>query len=596
MTARPRLCLSLGVTGHREANLRGADLDALRSVVAGALAQAEAALQAVARQHTEAFDAASPRLRLLSALADGADSLVAHAALERGWRLDACLPFAREEYAADFDAPQLADYEALLARSDAVFELPGQRADVEAAYESVGRLILDQCDLLIALWDGDRNRGRGGTSYVVAEAVARQVPVLHIHTSGSQPPQILWSGLGIAELDQPTVETVPRAALQDMLPQVVAALTEPPQPEVDRRMLQRFYSEPATRSRPPLTYTMLLAAAGVRRLTRRDLQPLSAADGARAIRAPLASDRLDAGFLDPIAGRYGVADLAGSHFAQLFRSGFVANYLLAGFAVVLALSGLLAPALKLPLILAELACVMLIIANTQAGRRLGWHERWMDNRHLAEQLRSLAMSSVVGDLALRSTLGTRDAAAVPGWVAWLVRATARETGLPQVRVDEGYLREVHQGALRLVDEQLGYHRANAARMHKLEHRLHRAGEVLFGATVAGCLGWITFKLGGLPMGVKGKVGLTEIVTFATVAMPALGSAIYGVRMQGDFAGAAYRSQVTVERLERLRQAMAGDPMEHARLLARLRNLSDIMTNDIGNWRTTFKARPLTLPG
>jgi hypothetical protein len=86
------------------------------------------------------------------------------------------------------------------------------------------------------------------------------------------------------------------------------------------------------------------------------------------------------------------------------------------------------------------------------------------------------------------------------------------------------------------------------------------------------------------------------VTFATVAMPALGSAIYGVRMQGDFAGAAYRSQVTVERLERLRQAMAGDPMEHARLLARLRNLSDIMTNDIGNWRTTFKARPLTLPG
>ena len=76
----------------------------------------------------------------------------------------------------------------------------------------------------------------------------------------------------------------------------------------------------------------------------------------------------------------------------------------------------------------------------------------------------------------------------------------------------------------------------------------------------------------------------------------LGAAIYGIRMQGDFAGVAYRSQVTVDRLERLKRAMQKDPIDYARLSARLRNLADIMLTDVSSWRTTYQARPLALPG
>jgi hypothetical protein len=42
--------------------------------------------------------------------------------------------------------------------------------------------------------------------------------------------------------------------------------------------------------------------------------------------------------------------------------------------------------------------------------------------------------------------------------------------------------------------------------------------------------------------------------------------------------------------------MADDPAEHARLQARLRSLADIMLSDVAHWRTTYRARPLTLPG
>ena len=171
---RPRLELAIGVTGHRASNLAGVDLLALRAAVSTILAELESALRGVGRQHAMAFDAAPPRMRLVSALADGADTLVAQAALAAGWRLDVCLPFVREEYAKDFELGiDLQVYLDLIGSAGAVMELPGRRADAAAAYEAVGRLVLEQSDILIALWDGDPDRGRGGTSRVVAEAIAR---------------------------------------------------------------------------------------------------------------------------------------------------------------------------------------------------------------------------------------------------------------------------------------------------------------------------------------------------------------------------------------------------------------------------------------
>ena len=133
------------------------------------------------------------------------------------------------------------------------------------------------------------------------------------------------------------------------------------------------------------------------------------------------------------------------------------------------------------------------------------------------------------------------------------------------------------------------------RSHTLEHRLHLAGEFLFGGTIVACSAWIVCTLAGVPMSF-GAIGLTEIVTALTAAMPAVGAALYGIRMQGDFARVADRSLVTVVRLERLKRALNVDPLDYTRLTARLRRLADIMLADIEHWRTTYQARPLALPG
>lgn len=375
----------------------------------------------------------------------------------------------------------------------------------------------------------------------------------------------------------------------------VRLLCLPPDHAVDTRMLAQFYRQRGRTRTPALPYPLLLAVTGVRALNRRDWRAPQPAESAAELAALLDASTDTRRLATSLIPRYGVADAAASYFAQIFRSGFVANFSLAALAVLIALSGPLFPTLKLPLISVELMIIIVILMTTHAGGKFGWHERWMDNRHLAEQLRSLALTSLLGDLGLRAH-GAREAAAVPGWVGWLTRATAREVGLPDVVADMAYLTRVRDTAISLIDDQLAYQRHNAHRMHLLDHRLHRAGGVLFGGTIVACAAWIIAKLSGVPMSSPGTIGPTEIVTALTAAMPALGASLYGIRMQGDFSGVEYRAQATVTRLERLKRAMASDPLDYTRLTVRLRNLADIMLGDVANWRTTYQARPLALPG
>ncbi|MGI8560856.1 MAG: hypothetical protein ACR2J7_05350 [Luteimonas sp.] len=595
----PRLSLTVGVTGHRPPRLDDPRLAALGGTLQALLARLASTTQQVHDAHHGLFAADAPCLRLVTALAEGADCLSAGVALEAGWRVDACLPFEAAEYEADFpDGPSRGRYHDLLARASSVFALPGRRETANAAYETVGRLVIDQSDLLLAIWDGDQARGRGGTAQVVAEAVARHIPVIHVDVRGLQPPVLLWTGLSELNLEQPTIDTVPCAPADEVLDGVVQALTEPPTNDIDRRMLSRFLRERVAERPPALPFPLLLAMTGVRQLRRSRLRPPSQEECAQRLQAclgPLPETGNHGDILQrKLLPRFGLADAAGAYFAQLFRSGYVANFGLAALAVLLALAGLAAPGIKLPLIALELLAILLILGNTRAGTRAGWHERWLDNRHLAEQLRVVSLHSLLGELELRNRESS-EANMGPGWVRWYARATARELGLPHVTVDDTYLDRIRRTAIAMIEDQVAYHAANARQMRHLDHRLHRIGGYLFAATALACAAWIVAKLLGVAQAFMG-IDLTITVTMLTAVLPAMGAALYGIRMQGDFSGVADRSQVTATRLDALRRGLADDPLEFSRLQARLRRLSDVMLADVARWRITYQARPLTLPG
>lgn len=114
--------------------------------------------------------------RALSSLAAGSDQEFAEAALSLGIAVTAVIPL--EEYGRFFKGPDLAHYQRLLEKSEAV-HLRWQ-GDPEHAFFEAGRFIVDQCDLLFAVWDGEKAEGLGGTGDIVDYAWQQGRPVIHI--------------------------------------------------------------------------------------------------------------------------------------------------------------------------------------------------------------------------------------------------------------------------------------------------------------------------------------------------------------------------------------------------------------------------------
>jgi uncharacterized protein (DUF952 family) len=155
--------LIVGVTGHR--------LVEDRANVERAVAGVAAVL---------AGRAGARGWRVVSALAEGADRIVATAGLAAGADLDAVLPLEPDDYRADFAGPgSVAEFDGLLARADSV-AVTGAWPDGsrERAYANAGTAMLGRCNVLVALWDGQPARGVGGTAEVVAAAEAAGVETI----------------------------------------------------------------------------------------------------------------------------------------------------------------------------------------------------------------------------------------------------------------------------------------------------------------------------------------------------------------------------------------------------------------------------------
>jgi hypothetical protein len=165
--------IRVGVTGHRslpdEAAIARAVEEALDSI----------------KEKWSAEDNSAPVILLISPIAEGADRLVAREVLKDPTaRLKVVLPFPKEDYMNDFEtSDSKKEFETLLSRADEVITLPATITRNEG-YEQVGLYVLNNCDVLIAIWDGEASRGQGGTAEIVAEARNRGLPLIWIRTKG----------------------------------------------------------------------------------------------------------------------------------------------------------------------------------------------------------------------------------------------------------------------------------------------------------------------------------------------------------------------------------------------------------------------------
>ena len=588
---RPRLVVQIGVTGHRRNRLSP-------QIAPDLPRQCELILKALAALASRAHDPLlhSPRpplLRIISPLAEGADRIVAHAGLALGADLQCPLPFHADEYCRDFaSAASRDEFHALLSRASAVFAVDGSRDAETIAYERIGRMVLEQSDFLIAIWDGEPAAGRGGTTQIVEEALAQNVPVLWLHASQPKDPCILVideSGKRemhpMEELDSLFASRLSETSGNSQTAfNFSHAYCAEKQPKFDAGRLFRIFRD-------------LLVRGRFRRGSWRasDFEESARSEWTKMIaQSPGLPEDTRHYLLDRLCPHYAWADGLSAYYAGLLRSSSMAINLLSAFAVLIAMIGWIChfyhwELQRIPAA-TEFGVIAVILAITYHGRRRRWHERWLNYRQLAELLRQYCYLSPLGcPLATPQLPAHFRSGPDRSWVDCMFRTIARDLGLAPATVNRDFVFSIGELIASILAGQIEYHKANRKTMTKLSHRLHHIGTALFVITLLACVAHV----------LTGEES-PWLLLLATVP-PAFGAAFYGIASQGEFARTADRSLAMARELESLQTAdlhnALNSPNESfAALRQAAQRIAGVMIAETMDWSFVFRYRTLNLPG
>ncbi|MBN2045218.1 MAG: hypothetical protein JW757_09380 [Anaerolineales bacterium] len=125
--------------------------------------------------------------RVISPLAEGTDRLVVHCLIDNlPIDLIVPLPADQQTYLEDFNSEKSKkEYQKLISRAKQVIDLTKIDSS-ERNYLGAGRYVLENCDVLLAIWDGKPSRGAGGTGQIVEEARGKNLPVAWIKVADQQ--------------------------------------------------------------------------------------------------------------------------------------------------------------------------------------------------------------------------------------------------------------------------------------------------------------------------------------------------------------------------------------------------------------------------
>ncbi|HSG35277.1 MAG TPA: hypothetical protein VLA37_12140 [Sphingomonadaceae bacterium] len=552
----PSLGFSVGIVGHRANRIE--DWDGVRARIDEILEAIQRSLDEIAENPL--FMAGRHPLRLVTALAEGADRIAASSALDLGQVLEVVLPFEPEEYEKDFpDEGPRNEFRELLRRASSLTVLDGHITGRPHAYEASGYTMLDNIDLLIAVWDGQPGRGRGGTREMIDAAARRAMPVIVIPPDGSS-----LSVRGAIAGEPMRFEDIPEFPfdrLGDLVASLVGTLGDPVE-EADWRSLADLPPNPIIYG----AYPFLLKLAGIR--------PWFAKKGSWTPKPP-------EGALEEAFAWW---DHAAIQAAQAFRSAVLVNFSLAAFAVVLAASSVLVDDIKWIFVAAELLTILLLLTNAWHAGKMRWQERWLESRQVAELLR---VGILLRNVGIGRGISDPGAGGSNGWYA---SSVARSCPMESIRLSDPD--KAAEPVLAEIRDQASWNESTSHRMHLAAHRIERFGEVLFAIVILAAGGWLITYFLDHELGTDLKYALTTI----TAGLPAIATASYGIRIILDFEGVANRAHKIAHGLNAILKEWEAGPHTTITLQDMARRAADIMLGDVAAWRLLAEGRRLTIPG
>ena len=634
-----RLAFRVGVVGHRPNRLQNADLTRLGELIHEILHAVQTVVGNFQATSPDAklYSGEKPILRAVTPLAEGTDRIFAEQALELGYELCCPMPFHQAEYELDFMAPNSPDpnsldrFRGLLKKAKdtgglTTFQLDGERTNNAGAYGAAGRVVLDQSDLLVVVWDGDKPAGGGGTVETLKEAIDYGVPVLWIEAvkphqwcmllakeelkclGGPYPCVPVQSQFTIAE----AVKDLVQRELALPLPEPTAPGEKPDRPVT----AWDYFAE----SKPLLHLAVLwklfrdLVGSLVLKWPTFIVQ-----DYEEELKDQWPTDKgtSTAQWVNQrLLPHYAWSDKLADRYADAYRSTYIFIYLSAAFAVFLALLPVAAGWAEgsndglFLCVLGEFVLLLSITGLLLWENRRRWHLRWMAYRLLAELIRQLKCLLPLGGGPPLARVPEHLAAfgnPVQSWMYWHLRAIERAIGIPNATVTPEYLGECLDYLDKLAGSDSGgqtqFHRTTHERNKRLNHRLHVAALSAFALTLA-CIAAHLLPLVVLRLGTElsQSARVEGWLTLACATLPAFGAAMGGISNQGEFARIAKRSRAMANALEslakeidtlRTQKASGRGAPRLAQVAALADRVTQLMVDEVVEWRVIFIDRPPT---
>jgi hypothetical protein len=621
---RPPPALRVGVSGERLATLRaqGIDIGGLRTHVRAALGEIHRAAHAVAHECATVYSG-PPILYLISPLADGAEQIAADEALRLGYTLHVPLacPAAVLTTCFDSSASVTADdprtaFDHLLMQAKVVQVVDAGRtaAPDGACYTAVENTVLRHADLLIAVSSDDgamdtgtSHGGGGGERAVPTVVIDPRLPGRwHVGAHTARTAALDVHDLIRAVLAPPAAESSsggddePPAKAHDGSAAGDNADSAPVAPAL------RQYLDTRLPARVGGLYAIVVALlAGEWRSVRWVRTGRASLRRARADWRALWTrpTPVDQEIVRPLTQAleefYVWAEALGHRYGTLHRDASTTPYLLGPVAV---LSALLAHYLPIPPGVeqshwaygwaageAVILIVLLYLFRKSAGRH--YHDRWLDYRSLAEQLRQLAFLWPLGRPVppVQFDIETEGEKTQLAWVTWYVRAVARQAGLFPGELTPERLATLRQVLVdRFVRHQCAYHDRTSVRFERVYARLHAFTFAMFGLALGCAFGHLVapeFLHDQLLEKTESALG------FLSILLPALGTAAHGFASQGDFWNLAHRSRRTCHELNALAMQVAETPSSIEALGDAAEAAAAAMAEEIVYWRVFVRLRP-----
>lgn len=522
---RARIAFRVGIVGHRPNRLPKdrETLDALQRTLRHVLETISTEISSFASARgadaVPLYLPEPPVLCAVSSLAEGTDRMFAEAAIELGYRLLCPMPFHSDEFENDFLPPNALEensrdrFRALLRRASegaglTTYELDGQRSAYGEAYAMAGRLVLNQSDLLVVVWDRGESAGEGGTVETLHEAVRYNLPVLWVNALQPQEWSLLLAEEDIGRIARGGAAQpagLGAASLEEQIKRIVIAELAPPKLRSDHaaahyRVTQLSAEEYFAELKPRWNFWLVwkvfrdLLGSGRLRLpkirvedyenqvsrewpARSDANPIPARQRAPDGATHRALSAMEYWVNRQLRPHYAWADKLADWYADHYRSAYISIYMLSALGVLASLVGRSWWNVAFEAIFSASIVVMVVF-----GGKRHWHERWMEYRLLAELIRQIRTKIPLGGgrpLPKTSIHQSVYQNLTQSWMYWHMRAIARAIGIPEARVTPAYLLDCVAYMHELVRSQLDFHKVTLERSESIAEFLHLTSSNLF---------------------------------------------------------------------------------------------------------------------